>query len=199
MPLLLSFQRLFIDGFMFDGRCGMTTDASVPAIEPTAGLDVSSFRRYGQELHRYLLRRSRRPQDVDDLAQEVYLRLLRHDSSKCVHKPLAYLYGVASHVVADYRNESERETECLSSDGERECEETSSVAQDDLADQLNLQQQLERALAQLPPTHAAVLIAHKHRGLSYEEVAAELDLSIHTVEKYVTQAKAQIRTMAWER
>jgi DNA-directed RNA polymerase specialized sigma24 family protein len=44
-----------------------------------------------------------------------------------------------------------------------------------------------------------VLIAHKHRGLSYEEVAVELGLSVHTVEKYVTQAKALIRTMTWER
>jgi DNA-binding CsgD family transcriptional regulator len=30
-------------------------------------------------------------------------------------------------------------------------------------------------------------------------VAEKLGLSIHTVEKYVTQAKARIRTMSWER
>jgi RNA polymerase sigma-19 factor, ECF subfamily len=68
-----------------------------------------------------------------------------------------------------------------------------------LADRLNLQQQLERALSQLPSTHAAVLLAHKRDGLSYEEVAAKLNLSVHTVEKYVTQAKARIRLMSWER
>jgi RNA polymerase sigma-70 factor (ECF subfamily) len=70
---------------------------------------------------------------------------------------------------------------------------------DELPDRLNLQQQLERALERLPRTHAMVLVAHKHRGLSYAEVATELGLSIHTVEKYVTQAKALIRTMTWER
>src|SRR6476646_7591720 len=59
--------------------------------------------RYARELHRYLLRRLRRPQDVDDLAQEVYLRLLRLDEAKCVEKPLAFLYGVAAHVVADFK------------------------------------------------------------------------------------------------
>lgn len=178
----------------------MATEPSDPVLDPQiASLDVSSVGRYRRELHRYLLRRSRRPQDVDDLAQEVYLRLLRHDRSKCVHKPLAYLYGIASHVVADYRIESQHENECVSSGGADGSEDASSISADDLADQLNLQQQLERALAQLPPTHAAVLLAHKHRGLSYEEVAAELDLSIHTVEKYVTQAKARIRTMTWER
>lgn len=178
----------------------MATDQSDPVLAmQEAPLDITSVRRYRQELHRYLLRRSRRPQDVDDLAQEVYLRLLRHDNTKCVHKPLAYLYGIASHVIADYMDDSKQERERLTGDGVDELEEGSWITPDNLGDQLNLQQQIERALAQLPPTHSAVLLAHKYCGLSYEEVAAELGLSIHTVEKYVTQAKARIRMMTWER
>ena len=178
----------------------MATAPSDPALElQDAPLDMTSIPRYRQELHRYLRRRSRRPQDVDDLAQEVYLRLLRHDNKKCVRKPLAYLYGIAAHVIADYMDGSRQEREQVSSDGADEPEEGSGITPDDLGDQLNLQQQIERALAKLPPTQAAVLVAHKHRGLSYEEVAAELGLSIHTVEKYVTQAKARIRMMTWER
>lgn len=147
------------------------------------------------------MRRLRKPQDVDDLAQEVYLRLLRHDESKCVHKPLAYLYGIASHVVADYRigEEHDREHLMFDSDSEETWEEPAGALPDDMAERLNLQQQLERALSQLPPTHAAVLLAHKRDGLSYEEVAQKLGLSIHTVEKYLTQAKARIRMMSWER
>ena len=181
----------------------MTKDQNIPGLEKqVVGFGISAFRHYRRELHRYLLRRLRKPQDVDDLAQEVYLRLLRHDDAKLVRKPLAYLYGIASHVVADYRIETEHEREHLTFDsdaGEHWAEQPSSVLPDDLADRLNLAQQLERALAQLPPTHAAVLLAHKRDGLSYEEVAKKLGLSIHTVEKYVTQAKARIRTMSWER
>ena len=120
------------------------------------------------------------------------------DREKRVHKPLAYIYGIASHLVADYRSGARHEHAPL--DDEDNARETGSDTWvDDLLERLNLQQQLERALTQLPRTHALVLIAHKHRGLSYEEVAAELGLSIHTVEKYVTQAKARIRTMTWER
>jgi RNA polymerase sigma-70 factor (ECF subfamily) len=181
----------------------MAKDNNAPNAEsPPVGFGVSAFKHYRRELHRYLMRRLRKPQDVDDLAQEVYLRLLRHDESKCVHKPLAYLYGIASHVVADYRIGEEHDREHLMFDSDSEenwTEEPASVLPDDMADRLNLQQQLERALAQLPPTHAAVLLAHKRDGLSYEEVAEKLHLSIHTVEKYLTQAKARIRTMPWER
>lgn len=162
----------------------------------------ASFARYRRELHRYLMRRLRTPQDVDDLAQEVYMRLLRLDDDKIVRKPLAYLYGIAAHVVADFRIESEHEREHVTIDSdaaERGADQPAEVRLDDLADRLNLQQQIDRALAQLPPTHAAVLVLHKRDGLSYEEVARELGLSVHTVEKYVTQAKARIRTMPWER
>ncbi len=160
--------------------------------------DASSFRTYDKQLHRYLARRLTQRQDAEDLAQEVYLRLLRVDAAKRVQKPVAYIFGIASHVVADFK--SELEARPSSASRMREDEPTTATSSpDDLADRLNLQQQLERAFARLPRTHAMVLIAHKHCGLSYEETAAELGLSIHTVEKYLTQAKAVIRTMTWER
>lgn len=167
-----------------------------------ASFATLTFGRYRRELHRYLLRRLRHPQDTDDLAQEVYLRLCRLDDEKCVHKPLAYLYGIASHVLADFRIEVEQQREHITVDSETVEEWSDSpscVLPDDLGDRLNLQQQIDKALAQLPPTHAAVLLAHKRDGMSYDEVAEALGLSIHTVEKYVTQAKARIRTMSWDR
>jgi RNA polymerase sigma-70 factor (ECF subfamily) len=173
----------------------MTTVA--PDASPSFAFDATSFRTYDKQLHRYLARRLTQRQDAEDLAQEVYLRLLRVDAAKRVQKPVAYIFGIASHVVADFKSGSRSGFERLD-DCEEEPDERAS-APDDLADRLNLQQQLERAFARLPRTHAQVLIAHKHCGLSYEEVAAELGLSIHTVEKYLTQAKAVIRTMTWER
>jgi RNA polymerase sigma factor (sigma-70 family) len=172
----------------------MTTAAPEPV---SFAFDASSFRTYDKQLHRYLLRRLTKRQDAEDLAQEVYLRLLRVDATKRVEKPVAYIFGIASHVIADFRSESKQACERLEESDEEPDDRASSP--DDLADRLNLQQQLERAFARLPQMHARVLIAHKHRGLSYEEVATELHLSIHTVEKYVTQAKALIRTMTWER
>lgn len=174
----------------------------VKDVTPAAGFAASAFQRYARELHRYLLRRLRRPQDVDDLAQEVYLRLLRMGDDKCVRKPLAFVYGIAAHVLADFRMGEAHQQEHVTFDDdmvEEWSERPPTFVPDELADRLNLEQQLERSLAQLPPTHAAVLLAHKRDGLSYEEVAHKLTLSVHTVEKYVTQAKARIRTIPWDR
>jgi RNA polymerase sigma factor (sigma-70 family) len=168
----------------------------LPLQEGSGEFDLSLLD-YDKQLQRYLAHRLPRPQDAEDLAQEVYLRLLRVDQTK-LRKPLAYIYGIAAHVVADFTNDARHTRELLSEDQEEGPEESAEALPDDLADRLNLQQQLERALARLPRMHALVLLAHKHRGLSYEEVAVELGLSIHTVEKYITQAKARIRTMTWE-
>lgn len=172
-----------------------------PAGKPSPSVRTdSAFARYALELHRYLLRRLHRPQDVDDLAQEVYLRLLRLDEKR-VRKPLAFLYGIAAHVLADFKMEAASEQEHLTFDDELVqawSERPSNLLPEELADRLNLEQQIAYALAQLPPTHAAVLLAHKRDGLSYKEVAQRLKLSVHTVEKYVTQAKAKIRSMSWD-
>lgn len=183
---------------------GDQSDAQQPAgaaaDKASAGFSFSAVAHYTKELHRYLARRLRNPQDVDDLAQEVYLRLLRMDETKCVRQPLAYLYGVAAHVVADFWIENGRTQTNIENESVEELEDDSSAAlPDDLAERLNLQQQLERAIAKLPPLQAAILVLHKRDGFSYEEVAAKLGISVHTVEKYLTKARAQIRAMPWER
>lgn len=161
---------------------------------------VEAMREFSRELKRYLMRRLGRPQDVDDLAQEVYLRLLSVSEETYIEKPLAYLYGTASHVLADHMFALKSRSRIdWGDDYEQSMESPACVMPDDMAERLNLQQQIDRAVAQLPPTHAAVLLAHKRDGMSYEECAEKLGLSIFTVEKYLTQARAHLRTMCWDR
>lgn len=167
---------------------------------PTANFATSTFGQYRRELHRYLMRRLRQPQDVDDLAQDVYERLLKLDDERVVHKPLAYLYGVASHVLADYRIEVERErVEYSSEEADDWAEHPSCVLPDDLAERLNLQQQIDHALADLTPRQREVLLLHKRDGLSIDEIAAVLRISPETVDKHVVGAKTRIRARMWER
>lgn len=175
-----------------------------PDCKPTRSSRFAGLaaQRYARELHRYLLRRLRRPQEVDDLAQEIYLRLLRLDESKAVEKPLAYLYGVAAHVVADFKLDTNAEQSRLAYDDdtvEAWSERPAAALPDELAERVLLEQQIEWALNQLPPMQAAVLLAHKRDGFSYEEVARRLKLSVNTVEKYLTLAKAKLRTLPWDR
>jgi RNA polymerase sigma-19 factor, ECF subfamily len=167
-----------------------------------ASICVHAIACYERELLRYLIRRLPNRQDVDDVRQEIYVRLLgaRNGSGRRpVRQPLAYLFGVAAHAVADFWHAIERDRLHVESHPvEQWSDDPAAAKPDELADQLNLQQQVEQALDRLPQTHAAVLVLHKRDGLSYEEVAKELDLSVHTVAKYVTQAKGQMRAMPWD-
>src|SRR5262249_27959627 len=139
-------------------------------------------------------RRLRDRQDAADLAQEVYLRLLRVPNGEWVKKPQAYVYGVASHVVSEYRMRSEKAWVTYDSEAvDRVAEHPEQAVPDELTMQLALERQLEGILSELPPTHLAVLLLHKRDGLSYEAVAERLGISIHTVQKYLYQAKTRVR------
>src|SRR6202050_5981982 len=47
-------------------------------------------------------RRAGSPADIDDIAQEVFLRLLRYDRSELIDYPQAYLFKIASNVSAEW-------------------------------------------------------------------------------------------------
>ena len=156
---------------------------------------------YRRELHKYLLRRLRRPQDLDDLKQEVYMRLLRMDRMDCVREPLAYLYSIAANVVADFTL-AERRHQHVTPDSEAVdnwAEDPNQALPDDMAERMSLERQLERALNQLPPLQAAALIYHYQDGLSCDEIAKKLGLSTKSVDKYLTRGKAKMRLILWER
>src|SRR5438105_4961509 len=102
----------------------------------------AAYTEYSAELHRYLARRIARPQDAEDLAQEVFLRMLRVERPERVNKPVAYLFSVASHLIREFKLRTAREGEhvAYSSETVEEVGETHpSGPADDLMQRLNLQ------------------------------------------------------------
>lgn len=155
---------------------------------------------YRWELHRYLLRRMGRSQEVEDLEQEIYLRLLRMDQMECVREPLAYLYTVASNVVADY-TVSQRQKAHVTVDSEAIeswANDPDRALPDNLAERIDLERQLDRALSELPPLQAKALILHYQEGLYCEEIAARLGLSPKSVDKYLARGKGRMRQLLWD-
>src|SRR5687768_9221214 len=61
------------------------------------------FRQWQVPLRKFLKGKARvRAADVDDVAQEVFLRLMRYEKGELVEHPKAYLYKVAVHVAAEW-------------------------------------------------------------------------------------------------
>jgi DNA-directed RNA polymerase specialized sigma24 family protein len=102
---------------------------------------------YKRQLHRYLLRRLDKPQNVDDLARELYLQLPRiNDLAREVYlrlppldnadyrrNPLGYVYRIAENVLNDWK-EVERRAGHVTADREqidRPSESTEAACPDD--------------------------------------------------------------------
>ena len=151
----------------------------------------SAYARHDGDLRRFLLRRIGNPDDVRELVQEVYLRLLRADLSQVRH-PWAYIHRVATHVAHEFHIREKRRRVDFDSEAADAGLDLASRQGDGEAGAL-VQQQVRDALAGLGPQHLAVLLLERREGLSHDEIAKRLDLSPHTVKKYSVQALARVR------
>jgi len=133
--------------------------------------------------------------DAQDLAQEVFVRLLRVDGGEhsIIANPEAYLFTVASNLVKEHAVLQKRRglsvdirqmlPELESPQGTPEAE----------ADRESRRQRLQTVLDRLPPRCKAVMLMQHRDGMSYEEIAAQLGVSNHMVKKYVVKALALCR------
>ncbi len=132
--------------------------------------------------------------DIDDLVQEVFTRLLRVRDTELVRDPLAYLFGIAANVAREFLQRRYQDNVMFDSEvADRTPAHAEHLMDGGLAERLELRDQLNRALIKLPPTHRLVLLLVKRDGLSYGEAARATGLSVHTIEKYLVEARALLR------
>lgn len=161
-------------------------------------LATTAIVEYGHRLRRFLQTRLHRESwhEVEDLAQEVYFRLLRYDQSRLVEDPARYVIGIASNVVADYYLDARRSSVSLE-DAAAELDTLDDLPQDSF-NQLSLEQEIEKAFSKLPERCANALLLVKRDGLSYEEAAQRLGTTPKMVSNYVVEAKKEIRLSIFE-
>lgn len=160
------------------------------------------WQQYSHWLQRYLVRclRQHDAQCAQDLAQEVYLRLLRVEKGEPVRNYQAYLYRIASHVVYEFKLRARQEIVSYDSDMVQDwAEHPPALTADPLGDRVSTERQLDRLLTQLPPLARAVLLLHKREGLQYAEIAQQLGISANMVHKHLTRALGMLRAAKWDR
>jgi RNA polymerase sigma factor (sigma-70 family) len=155
-----------------------------------AGLAVE----YGQRLRRFLSTRARNAEDISDLSQEVFLRLMRVHQHEFIRNPEAYLFTVASHVAHQH---ALRESSIPKGvDVSELVAELQLASLDDPVAYVETQQRLRHlqgALDQLPPKLATALLLHRFAGLSIEEIGDRLGVARVTAKKYLAQALLHCR------
>lgn len=159
-----------------------------------AMFNPSEIGRLRSRLRRYLARYLRRPEDVEDIAQESFLRVLDAAAKGEIHYPRSYLYRTARNLAFNTRARKSNQLDCSLEDSE---------LQDVLVDnragpeaRVMAQRHFEsfcRAVTLLPPQCRQVLLLRKVQGLSQREVAERLGISVSTVEKHLAKALLRCR------
>ena len=149
---------------------------------------------YGRRLRRFLSARLRNAHEVPDLAQEVFLRLLRVESHESIRSPEAYLFTIASHVI--HQHAVKRLHEPVHVDIADVFAELRTLPSDDPLAQAEHTQRLAEfdvILAELPARVATALVLHRIAGYTVQEIADELGVARETAKKYLARAAEHCR------
>lgn len=149
--------------------------------------------RYFDRVARYLGRVVRRPRAVEDLTQDVFLRVL---SSAGEYEPSAkfstWLYRIATNCAMTYfRRQSGRRSAPLEDDGA--VPDPAGAPPERRLDQKELKRAVATALESLPDRQRVALTLFEYEGLSYEQIAAVLDVSTDSVRSLLLRARAALR------
>lgn len=148
-------------------------------------------------LRRYFARRGVRRDDVDDLIQDVYLRLMRRPESTGIQCTSAFIFTTAANLLRDdYRRRRVRgvrpaDVDSMDLPAEGEDPERSAVAVQHL-------EAMQDRIRALKPATRRVFLGHRLHGESYAELASLLGVSVSMVEKHMIAAISALGPLARE-
>jgi len=128
--------------------------------------------------------------DVDDLAQEVYLRLLRVPKPELINNPQAYLYKVALNVAEEWRQRA-AQRHVHSEEFLKEIQAEEDVETETRYEERELM--IRNALNSLPLSSKTAVILHIRDGMTYEQVAAHMGTSRRAVKRYIAKGYDALR------
>ena len=170
---------------MSDGRAVTGSDR---------GFVEKLFAEHGRALQAYFHRRIRTKSDAPDLAQEVYMRMLRVSDPEAIRNPQSYLYTVASNLVKERAVLEQRQAHRVDLDEAGIQQQLGELPPlDRELEAGDLKSRLNAALAELPGRWRTALILQYRYGLTYQEIADRLGVSSSMVKKYLAQGLGRCR------
>lgn len=158
------------------------------------------FRAYYKRLCVYAENIMRDAFDAEDIVSNMFVRLWEKREQLQIHTTIeSYIISAIRHDALNYLKHAEVEERYRAKVA---CQQTHitllNPAEDGhtpLSDMLEkeLNEQIENALQTLPPQCRAVFTLHKIEGLSYQEVADRLNVSINTVRTQLMRAMKKMR------
>lgn len=140
-------------------------------------------------------------EEIEDVAQEVWVKV--YQSIRKLKSPAAFRSWLHRIVVNAFRDRMRQKGNhiAFSLDDDLRMEDGDSIQMELEAPGLlpeeellrtEWQEHLEEAIRELPPSHRAVIVMREIQGMSYEEIAYAMDISLGTVKSRIARAREKL-------
>ncbi len=149
------------------------------------------YMRYHQRIYNFLARMTMDREQGEDLAQNVFLRLLKYRKSyKEGMRFQSWIYQMARNAFSDhYQKQKNKKGQFFDV---QQLGDKASSAQEDM-EQNEKEELLNRSLALLSEEQRELLVMTRYQQMKYEEVAAIMDTSVANIKVKVHRAIGRLR------
>ena len=160
--------------------------------EPPSWEDVVS--QHSARVYRLAYRLTGNPHDAEDLTQEVFVRVFRSLSSYTPGTFEGWLHRITTNLFLDQaRRKSKIRFDALGDDADQRLPGRMPSPDAQVADGM-FDDDIEIALAALPPEFRAAVVLCDIEGLSYDEIADVLGVKLGTVRSRIHRGRKMLRT-----
>jgi len=160
---------------------------------------TSAFLEHSTFIRKYLRRFFRQKQDIEDVAQEAFLRAYIAEQNKDIEEPKAFLFSIAKNVALNKLSAKSAEiTDYIADLAPSVVLQSEPSAEADAESQQTLGLYCE-AVAALPQKCREAYLLRKVHGLGHDEIAKRMGVSLSSVEKYLLKGILACRAYVSQR
>jgi len=166
--------------------------SAIPETDPVPTWD-EIVERHSDRVFRLAYRLTGDRHDAEDLTQEVFVRVFRSLSTYTPGTFEGWLHRITTNLFLDQARRKQRiRFDALSEEREAGLRSAEKTPAESYADR-TFDDDIEHALAQLPPDFRAAVVLCDVEGLSYEEIAEIMDAKLGTVRSRIHRGRAMLR------
>ena len=160
-------------------------------LDQTAGaLTRDLYTRYGSQIFSYCLRRLRSREEAEDAVQTTFMNAFRAlERGTTTHAEQAWLYKIAHHVCHERDSRQGRRHLTEAPNAFEIAQETVAAPHREDGEELI---GLKEALEAMPLNQRRAIVLREWRGLSYREIADELELTPAAIEMLIFRARKSL-------
>jgi RNA polymerase sigma-70 factor (ECF subfamily) len=172
----------------------MMTDQTIdPQLEERVPTWDEIVEQHSDRVYRLAYRLTGNRQDAEDLTQEVFVRVFRRLDTYTPGTFAGWLHRITTNLFLDQARRRQRIRFDALSEERAGALRSTGPGPDSALDDRMFDDDVERALASLPPDFRAAVVLCDVEGLSYDEIADILGAKLGTVRSRIHRGRAMLR------